>query len=64
MSNINELKADIGKLPSGELFQLVQWLLAQDWESWGEAFEADAPAGRPESLGCEALEENVQETGT
>ena len=64
MSNIDELKADIKKLPSRELFELVQWLMAQDWESWDEAFEADAPAGRLDSLGCEACEERVQETGT
>ena len=63
MSNINELKANIEKLPSGEFSELVGWLLDQDWRSWDEVIDANASAGMPDSLGCEAREERIGETG-
>jgi len=62
MFNINELKANIEKLPSGEFSELVRWLLEQDWKGWDQEIGADAPDGRPNSLGCEAREERAGET--
>jgi hypothetical protein len=34
MSKIDELKADIEKLPSEEVAELFRWLSEKEWESW------------------------------
>jgi hypothetical protein len=62
MSKIDELKADIEKLPSEELAELFRWLSEKEWESWDKEIEADAQAGRLDFLVREAHEEKSKGT--
>ena len=34
MSKIDELKADIERLPSEQFAELFRWLSEKEWESW------------------------------
>jgi hypothetical protein len=60
MSKIDELKADIEKLPTHELAELYRWLSEKDWENWDKELEADARAGKLDFLVREALEEKAR----
>jgi hypothetical protein len=62
MSKVDELKADIERLPSEELTELVRWLSEKEWESWDKEIEADSQAGRLDFLVREAREENAKGT--
>jgi len=62
MSKIEELKADIEKLPSEELAELFRWLSEKEWESWDKEIEADSQAGRLDFLVREAHEEKAKGT--
>ena len=50
MSKIDELKADIERLPSEELAELFRWSSEKEWESWDREIEADSQAGRLDFL--------------
>jgi hypothetical protein len=54
MSKIDELKADMERLPSEELAELFRWLSEKEWESWDIEIEADSQAGRLDFLVREA----------
>jgi hypothetical protein len=60
MSEIDELKADIERLPSEELAGLFRWLSEKEWESWGKEIEADSQAGKLDFLVREAHEEKAK----
>jgi len=60
MSKIDELKADIERLPSEELAELLRWLSEREWESWDKEIEADSQAGRLDFLVREAREEKTK----
>jgi hypothetical protein len=60
MSKIDELKADIERLPSEELTELLRWLSEKEWESWDKEIEADSQAGRLDFLVREAREEKTK----
>ena len=62
MSKIDEIKADIEKLPSEECAELFRWLSEKEWESWDKEIEADAEAGRLDFLVREAYEEKSKGT--
>ena len=62
MSKIDELKADIDRLPSEELAELSRWLSEKEWESWDKEIEADSQAGRLDFLVREAHEEKAKGT--
>ncbi len=62
MSKIDELKADIERLPSEELAELFHWLSEKEWESWDREIEADSQSGRLDFLVREAHEEKAQGT--
>ncbi len=62
MSKIDELKADIERLPSEERAELFRWLSEKDWESWDKEIEADSQAGRLDFLLREAREEKAKGT--
>jgi hypothetical protein len=62
MSKIDELKADIERLPSEELAELFRWLSEKEWESWDKEIEADSQAGRLDFLEREAREEKSKGT--
>ena len=60
MSKIDELKADIEKLPSAEVAELFRWLSEKEWQSWDHEMEADARSGRLDFLVREAREEKAK----
>jgi hypothetical protein len=62
MSKIDELKADIDRLPSEELAELFRWLSEKEWESWDREVEADSQAGRLDFLVREARAEKAKGT--
>jgi len=62
MSKIDELKADIERLPSEELAELFRWLSEKEWESWDKEIEADSQSGRLDFLVQEAHEEKAKGT--
>jgi hypothetical protein len=62
MSKIEELKADIERLPSEEVAELFRWLSERDWESWDKEIEADSQAGRLDFLVREALHAKAKGT--
>jgi hypothetical protein len=56
MSKIDELKAEIERLPSEEFAEIFRWLSEKDWERWDKEIEADSQAGRLDFLAREARE--------
>jgi len=62
MSKIDELKADIERLPSEEVAELSRWLSEKEWEGWDKEIEADSQAGRLDFLVREAHEEKAKGT--
>jgi hypothetical protein len=60
MSKIDELKADIERLPGEEIAELFRWLSEKEWESWDKEIEADSEAGRLDFLVREAREEKAK----
>ncbi len=62
MSKIDELKAEIERLPSEEFAELFRWLSEKDWERWDKEIEADSQTGRLDFLVREAHEEKAKGT--
>jgi hypothetical protein len=62
MSKLDELKADIQRLPSEEVAALFRWLSEKEWESWDREIEADSQAGRLDFLVREARQEKAKGT--
>lgn len=60
MSQVDELKTEIERLPQEEFSELVRWLSEKDWERWDKEIDADSEAGKLDFLMREALEENVK----
>ncbi|MGE3151212.1 MAG: hypothetical protein AB7G48_01185 [Nitrospiraceae bacterium] len=57
MSKIDDLKAEIERLPSEDFAELFRWLSEKDWEKWDRQIEMDAHAGRLDFLIHEARRE-------
>jgi hypothetical protein len=62
MSKIDELKAEIERLPSQEFAELSRWLSEKDWERWDAEIEADSETGRLDFLVREAQQEKAKGT--
>ena len=62
MSKIDELKADIERLPSEEMAELFRWLSNKEWESWDREIAADSQAGKLDFLVREAHEAKAKGT--
>lgn len=60
MSKIDQLKAEIERLPSEEFAELFRWVSEKDWERWDRQIEADSQAGRLDFLVREAREEKAK----
>jgi len=60
MSKIDELKAEIERLPSEEIAEIFRWLSEKDWERWDKEIEADSQAGKLDFLVREAHEEKIK----
>jgi len=62
MSKIDELKADIERLPGEEVAELLRWLSEKEWESWDREIAADSAAGKLDFLVREAHREKAKGT--
>ena len=62
MSKIDQLKAEIEKLPTQEFGELYRWLSKKDWARWDKEIEADSQAGRLDFLVREAREQQAKGT--
>jgi hypothetical protein len=54
MRKVEEIEAQIRKLPREEFAELREWVLEQDWIAWDAQLEADAKAGKLDKLVSEA----------
>jgi hypothetical protein len=62
MPEIDEIKADIERLPSEEVAELFRWLSEKEWENWDKEVEADSAAGKLDFLVQEARDEKAKGT--
>jgi len=62
MSKIDQLKAEIEKLPDEDRAEIFRWLSEKDWENWDRQIEADSRAGKLDFLVREAREEKAKGT--
>jgi hypothetical protein len=62
MSKIDQLKADIERLPGKEVAELFRWLSEKEWARWDKEIEADSAAGKLDFLMQEAHEEKARGT--
>ncbi len=62
MSKIEELKAEIERLPSEQSAELFRWMSEREWENWDRQIEADSKGGKLDFLVREALEEKAKGT--
>jgi len=57
MSKIDQLKAEIERLPNEQIAEIFRWLAEKDWQRWDKEIEADSRAGKLDFLVREAREE-------
>jgi hypothetical protein len=62
MSKMDDLKAEIERLPREEFAEIYRWLSEKDWERWDKEIEADSQTGRINFLEREAEEEKAKGT--
>ena len=62
MSKVDELKADIERLPGAEVAELFRWLSQKECENWDKELEADSQAGRLDFLVRETRQEKAKGT--
>lgn len=62
MSKIDQLKAEIERLPTEEFAELSRWLSEKDWERWDKEIESDSELGRLDFLVREAQREKAKGT--
>jgi hypothetical protein len=62
MSRVDELKAEIERLPSEEFAEILRWLSSKHWDGWDTEIEADSQAGRLDFLVREAHEAKAKGT--
>jgi protein-disulfide isomerase len=48
--NVEQIAEQIRKLSPQEFAELRDWILEQDWKAWDAQLEADARAGKLDSL--------------
>ena len=60
MPKIDELKADIERLPDEDVAELFRWLSEKEWGKWDEEMNADSQAGKLDFLVREAGEEKTK----
>jgi hypothetical protein len=59
MSTVDEIEAAISKLPPQDFARVRDWLLERDNLLWDKQIEADAAAGRLDSL-VEEIERDIK----
>lgn len=60
MAKVDELKAEIERLPPEQFAELARWLSEKDWDRWDKEVEADSVAGKLDFLVREALGEKAK----
>ncbi len=59
MSKVDEIKAEIERLPEGQVAELYRWLTEKDWANWDAQIEADSRNGKLDFLISEARREKA-----
>ncbi len=62
MAKIDEIKAEIERLPGKEVAEIFRWLSEMEWDRWDREIEADSQAGRHDFLVREARDEKAKGT--
>jgi hypothetical protein len=62
VSKVEELKAEIEKLPRDDFAELCPWLATKDWDRWDKEIETDSKAGKLDFLMREAREQKAKGT--
>jgi hypothetical protein len=62
MSKIDQLKAEIERLPDEQFNEIFRWLSEKDWMKWDQEIEDDSQAGRLDFLVREAREDETKGT--
>jgi len=57
MSTIEEIEAEIERLPRDQFFRLLTWLRGRFEDEWDREFEADVKAGKLGQFASEAFAE-------
>jgi hypothetical protein len=60
LAKLDELKAEIERLPREEFTEIFRWLSARDWERWYKEIESDSETGKLDFLVREAHEEKTK----
>jgi hypothetical protein len=60
MSKIDDLKAEVEKLPGEEFSEFFRWMTDKDWERWDREIEADSDAGKLDFLVREGREARLK----
>ena len=59
MSNVESIEGQIRELSPAELAALREWFMKFDAQAWDRQFEADAKAGKLDSLAERALRDHA-----
>ncbi len=59
MSRLERIESQIGELSAAELAALREWFMEFDASAWDQQFEADANAGKLDSLAEKALRDHA-----
>ena len=60
MTKVDQLKAEIERLPAEDFALLAHWLAEKDWERWDRQIEADSDAGKLDFLIQEAFADKAK----
>jgi hypothetical protein len=59
---VDELKADIERLPSEQVAELFHWMSEREWDNWDDELKADSQAGRLDFLVRETVDHKARGT--
>ena len=62
MSKVDELKAEIDRLPSEQVAEIFRWLSDKDWKRWDAEIQTDSQAEKLDFLMRDAREAKVKGT--
>ncbi len=60
MSKVDELKAEIERLPNEQSAELFRWMSERESQNWDRQMGADSKAGKLDFLVREAMEEKAR----
>ena len=61
MTRVEEIKAEIDRLPEDDLRDLCRWILDKEWLQWDERIAADSREGRLDFIVDEIKQEQAED---